>query len=175
MVCVYVCFSAKSSTISSRFKAVWVVWFRGLICCLCFLFHWASASSCFSYWQAALSALTSAFSGSLNCGAGKSERREEEVLQKSRRRCRLAEPARKWGFSLKRPPVAAVITECDWEAEEQGTLMQCGAPDKTCTHKHILLTHKSSMFGDVCVFTYIQTWIVCKCSWWFCLYLVKCL
>lgn len=64
---VYLSFPAHSSTISSRFHAVWVVWFRGLICCLCSPSHWASASSCFGYWHTALSALTPALPGSLNC------------------------------------------------------------------------------------------------------------
>lgn len=96
MVRVYLCFSVRSS-VSSEFNAVWVVGFSGLIHCLCFLSHWASPSSCFSYWQAVLDTLTSALPGSLNCGSGKSEQWGEEMLQESGRWCRLAEAARKWG------------------------------------------------------------------------------
>lgn len=77
----------------------------GLIPCLCFRSHWASPSSCFSYWHAVLNALTPALAGLLNCGAGKRELRGAEVLQESRRWCQLAEAA-----CWRDPPVAAVIT-----------------------------------------------------------------
>lgn len=56
---VHLYFSAHSSVISNRFSTFWLSRFRGLIPCLCFQTHWASPSSCFSYWRATLNTLIS--------------------------------------------------------------------------------------------------------------------